>query len=202
MPDTRIPTQKRSLEKRNKIIEKGFELMCEKGYFNTTTNDIAAYSNVSIGIIYQYFNDKKDIFMHGVKNYATKIMYPMLDVIDEKNFKINELETIISKMIDEFIKSHNISKKAHEELLAMSHLDEDIGNIFKNAELEMSNNIIKILNDNGINIQNIKEKIHIIIGIVDNLCHEVVYHKHSELDYKQMKCEVVNIITNILKNNN
>ena len=27
---TRIPTQKRSNEKRNKIIEKGFELMCKK----------------------------------------------------------------------------------------------------------------------------------------------------------------------------
>ena len=31
MSDTRIPTQKRSIEKRNKIVEKGFELMCENG---------------------------------------------------------------------------------------------------------------------------------------------------------------------------
>ena len=30
---TRIPTQKRSIEKRNKIIEKGFELMYKKGYY-------------------------------------------------------------------------------------------------------------------------------------------------------------------------
>ena len=40
MSDTRMPTQKRSIEKRNKIIKCGFELMCEKGYYNTNTTEI------------------------------------------------------------------------------------------------------------------------------------------------------------------
>ena len=48
---TRIPTQKRSIEKRNKMIEKGFKLMCEKGYYNTSTPDIAESAGVSTGII-------------------------------------------------------------------------------------------------------------------------------------------------------
>ena len=55
MSEIRIPTQKRSIEKKDKIVEKGFELMCENGYFNTSTNDIAKYAGVSTGIIYQYF---------------------------------------------------------------------------------------------------------------------------------------------------
>lgn len=41
MSNTRIPMQKRSVEKRNRIIEKGFELMCEKGFYNTNTVEIA-----------------------------------------------------------------------------------------------------------------------------------------------------------------
>ena len=60
MPEIRMPTQKRSIEKRNIIIEKGFELMCEEGYYNTNTTQIAKYAGVSTGIIYKYFNDKKD----------------------------------------------------------------------------------------------------------------------------------------------
>ena len=63
MSDTRIPSQKRSIEKRNRIIKMGFELMCEEGYYQTTTTDIAKYAGVSTGIIYQYFNDKKEIFI-------------------------------------------------------------------------------------------------------------------------------------------
>lgn len=200
MSDVRMPTQKRSVEKRNKIIEKGFELMCENGYYKTNTADIAEYANVSIGIIYQYFNDKKDIFIEGVKNYSTNIMYPMVNVLEEERIDTNNMSSIIKKMIDKFIDNHTISKKAHEELLAMSHLDTEVSDIFKKTELDMTDKIVSILNTNNIELKNAHEKIHIVIGIVDNLCHEIVYHKHETLNYDIMKDEVIGIIINILKN--
>ncbi len=199
MSEIRIPTQKRSIEKRNKIIEKGFELMCNNGYYNTNTNEIAKYAGVSTGIIYQYFNDKKDIFMAGVENYANKIMYPMLNILKTQKIDLNNLDEILSDMIDNFIKSHTISKKAHEELMAMSHLDEDVKNIFKNSELEMTNKIVSLLENNEITTNHLKEKVHIIIGVIDNLCHEIVYHKHEQLNYDIMKKEVINLITSMLK---
>ena len=199
MPDTRMPTQKRSIAKRNKIIEKGFELMCEKGYYKTSTTDIAKYCDISIGIIYQYFNDKKEIFMEGVKNYYFAIMYPMLNILETEKFEMNNQNQLVNAVIDKFIESHTISKRAHEELLAMSYLDENVANIFKESELLIADKIISLLNNNGFKSINIKEKVHIIIGIVDNFCHEVVYHKHKEIDYDVMKDEIINIIINILK---
>ena len=199
MTETRIPTQKRSIEKRNKIIEKGFKLMCEKGYYNTNTTEIAKYADVSTGIIYQYFNDKKDIFLEGVKNYSDSILYPMINILEEKSMDINNLDKIIEDVIDKFITKHTISKKAHEELMAMSHLDEDISNIFKESEIEMTEKIVYLLKKNNIILENEEEKVHIIIGIVDNLCHEIVYHNHKKLNYNIMKKEVIKIILNILK---
>lgn len=199
MTETRIPTQKRSIEKRNKIIEKGFKLMCEKGYYNTNTTEIAKYADVSTGIIYQYFNDKKDIFLEGVKNYSNSILYPMINILEEKSMDINNLDKIIEDVINKFITKHTISKKAHEELMAMSHLDEDISNIFKESEIEMTEKIVSLLKENNIILENEEEKVHIIIGIVDNLCHEIVYHNHKKLNYEIMKKEVIKIILNILK---
>lgn len=199
MTKTRIPTQKRSIEKRNKIIEKGFKLMCEKGYYNTNTTEIAKYADVSTGIIYQYFNDKKDIFLEGVKNYSNSILYPMINILEEKSMNINNLDKIIEDVINKFITKHTISKKAHEELMAMSHLDEDISNIFKDSEIEMTEKIVSLLKENNIILENEEEKVHIIIGIVDNLCHEIVYHNHKKLNYDIMKKEVIKIILNILK---
>ncbi|MCM1370310.1 MAG: TetR/AcrR family transcriptional regulator [Clostridium sp.] len=198
MSETRMPTQKRSIEKRNRIIKKGFELMCEKGFYNTNTNEIAEYAGVSTGIIYQYFNDKKEIFIEGVKNYSNAIMYPMLQVLETEKIDIYNIENLMSTMIDKLIKNHTISKKAHEELVAMEHLDEDIANIFKESELLMTTRIVNLLKNNGIKIENAKEKIHIIIGIIDNLCHEIVYHKHQELNYDLMKKYVINIIKDTL----
>jgi AcrR family transcriptional regulator len=199
MSDIRMPTQKRSIEKRNRIIEKGFELMCENGYYNTTIPDIAKYADVSVGIIYQYFNDKKDIFIEGVKDYSNNIMYPMLNILETNQIKINDLKSVIESMINNFIKTHTISKKAHEELMAMSYLDEDVSNIFNNSELEMTEKIVLLLENNNMHITNACEKVHIAIGLIDNLCHEIVYHKHENINYNIMKDEVINVIVNILK---
>ena len=199
MSDTRIPTQKRSIEKRNRIIEKGFELMCEKGYYNISTPDIAEAAEVSTGIIYQYFNDKKEIFIEGVKNYSKTIMFPMLTVLESENIKFDNIEQLLKNMISAYIKNHTISKKAHEELMAMSHLDDDVGAIFKESEFELTNKIVEILKFNNIEFENPIEKIHIVIGIIENLCHEVVYHKHNKIDYEAMENEVSKIIVNLLK---
>ena len=199
MPDTRMPTQKRSIEKRNRIIEKGFELMCEKGYYNVSTPDIAEAAEVSTGIIYQYFNDKKDIFIEGVKNYANTIMFPMLTVLENENIKINNMEQLFRNMINNYIKNHTISKKAHEELMAMSHLDDDVASIFKESEFAMTDKIVQILEYNNIVFDNPIEKIHIVIGITENLCHEVVYHKHNRINYEVMENEAINLIMILLK---
>ena len=61
MNDTRIPVQKRSIEKRKRILEAGFQLFCEKGYYKTNTIEIARHAKVSTGTVYSYFKDKKEI---------------------------------------------------------------------------------------------------------------------------------------------
>ena len=200
MSETRITTQKRSIEKRNKIISYGFELMCNKGYHNINTNDIAKYANVSTGIIYQYFNDKKEIFIEGIKNYSDNIMFPILNVLKNNDIKITNLEKLLNEMLDILIKQHTLSKNAHEEMIALSHLDPDIAEIFHQKELDTTTVIVKTLKENNISTENLLEKVHIIIGIVENYCHEVVYHHHKTMNYDIMKKEVIKIITSILTN--
>lgn len=199
MGEIREPIKKSSIEKKNKIIEKGFELICNNGYYNVNCCDIAKYAGVSTGIIYQYFKDKKDIFILGVKNYANNIMFPMIDILDNTKIDKNNLEKILNSMIDSFINTHKMSKKAHEELIAMSHIDDEINQIFKDNELKMNEKIVNTLKYNNFNVKNLNEKVHIIIGLIDNFCHEIVYHAHKSLNYDEMKKEVINIVLYLLK---
>lgn len=198
MNKVREPIKKSSIAKKQTIIKKGFELICEKGYHNITCVDIAKYANVSTGIIYQYFNDKRDIFIEGIKTYSPQILYPMININDKEKIDKKRLKKILNKMIDDFLKTHTISKKAHEELIAMSHLDMEVAQILGRYEIDMTNKIANILEYNNFNVVNIQEKVHIIYGIIDNYCHEVVYHKHNSLDYKKMKDIVIEIIINTL----
>lgn len=198
MSEIRTPVQKRSIEKRNKIIEKGFELMCSQGYYNTNTSDIATFANVSTGIIYQYFKDKKEIFIEGIKKYSDHIMFPILDLLKQKKIGLEHLEQLLDEMLQIFIKTHTLSKKAHEEMIALSHLDDEIAAIFHDREMDTTNQIVQVLQKNGFYYSDLPEKVHIMIGIVENYCHEVVYHKHSRLDYNLMIKEVIHIIMILL----
>lgn len=196
--EIRKPTQKRSIEKKERIIEAGFELICEKGYYNTNTAEIAKKAGVSTGIIYQYFKDKHDIFIEALKKFADNIFYPMIDA-PVKNFDKNELPTVIRKMIDTFIQNHKLSQSAHEEIMAMAHSDKDVAFYFHKREMEMTEEIYNLLIDNGFDSKNLMEKSHICIGLIDNLCHEIVYHKHDKLNYEAMTNIVIDEIVYMLK---
>lgn len=198
--EIRKPIQKRSIEKKDKIIKEGFKLICQKGYYNTNTAEIAKAASVSTGIVYQYFNDKHDILIEGIKKYAADIFYPMLSVAKDVTVTKENLRDVINKMITEFTKNHIVSKKAHEEITAMIHSDKDIANFFREHEMYMNNSIVEVLENSGFNIPNINEKVHISINLVDDLCHEIVYHKHSEMNYDVMTNTVIDIIVELLLN--
>lgn len=51
----------------------------------------------------------------------------------------------------------------------------------------------------GHNPIHLKERVHIAISLGENFCHEVVYHKHTEIDYNVMKEEVIKLITDLLR---
>lgn len=187
--EIREPIQKRSIEKKEKIIKAGFDLICENGYYNIDTSKIAKSAGVSTGIVYQYFKDKHDIFIAGPEKYADNIFYPMLN-LPVQSFNKKDLPEIFKKMIDKYIESHKLSFSAHEEIMAMVHSDKDVAYYFYKRE--------EVLKQNGFNSEDLSEKVHIIIGIIDNLSHEIVYHKHDGLDYDKMKTLVINNIVNLL----
>ena len=199
MDAVRMPKQKRAILKRNRIIESGFKLICENGYYNTNTALIAKDAGVSTGIIYQYFNDKKEIFIEGIKMYADSILFPMLDILNNTDMHSKNFSDIVSKLIDLFIDRHNLTKKAHEELMSMAHADEDIAEMLHNKEIECTLKIAEILEVNGHNPVHLKERVHIATSVGENFCHEVVYHKHAEIDYNVMKEEVIKLITDLLR---
>ena len=195
--EIREPIQKRSIEKKEKIIKAGFELICEKGYYNTNTAEIAKVAGVSTGIIYQYFKDKHDILVEGIKRYASDIFYPMLNVTSNIKIDKNNLDSVLRNMINAFVENHKLSQIAHEEIMAMTHSDKEIAEFFQENEMAMTKNISRILLDNGFDEKNLDEKVHIAIHLIDDLCHEIVYHKHKDLDYYVMINLVIENILNL-----
>lgn len=195
----REPKQKRAIEKKEKIIKAGFDLICENGYYNTNTMEIAKKASVSTGIVYQYFKDKYDILILGLEKYGDDIFFPMLKTKDIK-FDKEDFDKLLKQMIKHYISNHKVSNVAHEEIMSMVHSDKRVAEYYYKRELEMTNSLKEILLNNNFKDDNLSEKVHIMMGLIDNLCHEITYHKHGNMDYKIMENLVIDNIKNLFKN--
>lgn len=195
----REPKQKRSIEKKEKILKIGFKLICKNGYYKTNTAEIAKAANVSTGILYQYFKDKYDILIHGLELYGDNIFFPMFKCKDIK-LKKNDFSEFLKEMIQNYIKNHKVSNIAHEEIMSMVHSDKKVAKFYYEQEMKITHSLKEFLMKNNFNDNNLSEKAHITVGIIDNLCHEIIYHKHDDMNYIVMTDLIIENIINLFKN--
>ncbi len=69
----REPRQRRSRAKREALVQAAAQLFAERGYAATTTPDIAAAAGVSVGTLYSYFRDKRQIMLSLMAGTAESI---------------------------------------------------------------------------------------------------------------------------------
>lgn len=176
------PTQKRSIEKYEKIIEAAFKLFNEKGYFNTTTTDIAKEANIATGSVYTYFNDKKDIYIE-ISNRISKNIFEPTESFWEENKKldfkdIKNVKKIFKIFIKDMMGYHNFSKLFHDDMTALKLLDKDIALLDKKdskTRIERTKNILSILSIPFKSEEASNIFLHYCNLLIDDVCHEILY---------------------------
>lgn len=179
---TRIPTQKRALEKYERILEAAYKLFNEKGYYNTTTADISKEANVATGSVYAYFDDKKEIYIKVIERFNKKFDYPAHDFwienIDKQFDNPEVAKVLFKKFIKMMIDYHNFSKIFHDEMEALTLLNKDIAEVRKEqhqSRKEMVKDIFKILSIPFNSEEDENIFFHYSFLITDNACHKILF---------------------------
>ena len=196
--NVRQPRQERSIEKKNKIIEAGYQLFSEVGYYGTNTAEIAKRAGVSTGIVYGYFQDKRDILICVLEIYINKVFEPILKTFDKLSAPVNYSQ-IIPQVIDLTIKTHKKHAKMHEVLHSLSSTDEAVESQFIALEDAITLKIAEKLSSLGENIENAMEKIHFAMDIIQSFSHEYIYDKHEYIDYFVMRDMVTDVLIELFK---
>lgn len=191
--EVREPKQERSIEKKNRIVQAGFELFSQVGYYNTNTAEIAKRAGVSTGIVYGYFKDKRDILLDVLEIYVKEAFAPVLDMINNLTAPVN-FEGTIGHVLDSAINIHKKYANIHEALHSLSHSDEAVNNKFISLEDEITLAIANKLADLGVKKENLTERIHFAMDIVQSFSHEYVYDHHIYIDYDAMRKIVQNTL--------
>jgi AcrR family transcriptional regulator len=192
----RTPQQKRSIDKKNRIIEAGYELFARDGYFNTNTAQIAKHAGVSTGIVYGYFRDKRDILLEVLSIYVDRVFTPVREILDNIEAPL-DFEPLLGTIIDTTIAIHKGNASIHEALHSLSSTDEAVGNKFLELEKDMTVSIVESLGSLGYAPDDVYERVHLAMEMIQSYAHECVYDLHDYIDYSRMRKGIIKMLLNL-----
>ena len=98
--------------RRAEIMDAAMLLFMEKGYANTTTQDIVDKVNISRGLLYYHFKNKEDILYCLVERYSEKLLREIHVIInDDDKTAIEKIRAFIDATI---ISTDNVSAEGTE----------------------------------------------------------------------------------------
>ena len=192
----REPIQKSSIEKKIKIIEAGLELFSEKGYYHTNTVEIAKAAGVSIGTVYSYFKDKKDIYIISLEYFLDSHLRPLLDELTKLPKPVN-ITLFIDKCMDLFISLYVNSKQTVNELGLIQESNPEIKQYFAAYEDMILSSLVKALENPNISQESLNEKMYLLYTLAEILGQEHAYHYHSNINLEILRQQITKIITQL-----
>ena len=98
--------------RRAEIMDAAMLLFMEKGYANTTTQDIVDKVNISRGLLYYHFKNKEDILYCLVERYSEKLLRDIHVIVnDDDKTAIEKIRAFIDATI---ISTDNVSAEGPE----------------------------------------------------------------------------------------
>lgn len=188
--DVREPKQERSIEKKNKIIQAGYELFSECGYYGTNTQEIAKRAGVSTGIVYGYFKDKRDILICVLNIYIERVSCSLMDIMRDLRAPL-DFNKAADSIVQKTIEMHTENAKLHNALHSLSATDELVQNEFIALETRITERISCRLKELGAPQNALIEKVHIAMNLVQSFAHEYVFDNHEYINYSVMRKIVI-----------
>lgn len=192
----REPTQKRSIEKKTKIIKAGLELFCEKGFYHTNTAEIAKAAGVSTGTVYSYFKDKKDIYNASFEYFLDSHLKPLLDELMSLPKPVDTM-LLIDKCIDLFISLYTNSKQAINELGLMQESNPEIMQHFAAYEDMILTALVSAFDNPNITKSNLTEKMYLLYTLADILGQEHAFHYHQSINLDVLRKQISTMLMNL-----
>ena len=198
--EVRVPKQKRSIQKYDTIVRAGYDLFCQQGYYKTNTAEIAKRAGVSVGVVYSYFQDKKDILIQVIDAYLMELEQRFSTVLDEMTAG-QELESVIERFAESLRASHRMNQAAHDEFLALALRNEEIRKKFDSFEDKILQELFRELSKRqNIAKVHLMERLRLSYGVIEHLCHDTIWSSATQEEWETAKGLSISMISTLLLN--
>ncbi|MEC7264646.1 MAG: TetR/AcrR family transcriptional regulator [Bacteroidota bacterium] len=144
-----METTLKSRETMHRLCGKGLEIFNEKGYYNTSLDDILTQLSLSKGAFYHHFKSKEDYFISIVQNLIVQKVYALL--IEPLNTEENPLPVIVESL-------ENALEPGKKNEMAYGFMLNDFLTEFNKRNEEISGYLKDILNVWEVNLVSVLKK--------------------------------------------
>lgn len=120
-----------SEEKRNRILQAAVDAFAAYGYENANTNKIAEQAGISVGSLFQYFENKEDLFITTVKHGTSVLKATLEDIMKGDEDILIKVEKVI-RTIQQHSREHGNIIRLYNEMSTQSN-----SRMMKEAVLEV-----------------------------------------------------------------
>lgn len=198
--NVREPKQKRAIEKKESLIKSAFDLFTEKGFYNTNSKEIARNAGVSIGLFYNYFNDKSDVFLEILNRISDSKSLKL-----ENFFEALLIETDKKRVLkDFFIENTKLFSELaliYKDIETLKTQYKEIDKSRQDSKIKSKNLLFNFLSEINANksIDNLDIKCELIITTFDANCILISKLDNEEI-YEKYIDEIIKLIYNYMFN--
>lgn len=124
-----VPKQKRSIATKNKIKKVARKLFADRGYYDVTSNMIAAKAKVPIGSFYNYYGNKKELILELIRDFNQKLH---ASTIQKSDTLLNDVDSpkkvfdLMKKGIRDVMLSPNLADPFYSVIHALQFTEPDV----------------------------------------------------------------------------
>lgn len=171
---------------KKKLLDSAFKLFIDKGYENTTIDEIVKRANLAKGTFYIYFKNKYDIVDALIVEKGSFVLERAISKLNEKDFSSLEDEVIfLLNAIIEYFKLNKLLLKFLDKNISWG-LYENINKNYSedNKVLVIFNHFIEKLLERGVDVENAKITIYLIFELVGAVTYNsIILNKPADIDY-------------------
>ena len=183
-------------QKRERLLNKAYELFTTKGFTNTSISDIVENADVAKGTFYLYFKDKYDL-KDKLVEYKTQELFLVANTNLEEN-NIHGLEEqlifIIDFIVDKLRNDKGLLRLISKNLI-MGALRQTLISTEK-RDNEVYNNFLKLVENDEYEYNDIDVLLFTVVEVAGSTCfNSIIYNEPLPLDeYKPYLYRTVRLI--------
>ena len=170
MPKNKSKIDENKEEKEKKILDSALKLFTEKGFKNTSIQEIVDNAGVAKGTFYLYFKDKYDIQDYLVTYKSKELFLEAISYVDKKeitNFA-DRFIGVIDYLIDEFKKDEDLLKFISKNL-SWGVFGSRVSSLIDDSSIGVLDIFEKQIRENNLKIENPEVTLFMIIELTSSV---------------------------------